>query len=56
MGISPMDSDPQLSHRAAQFPWNFDLVGLDLGHSVLSVPELRTQTLICQCSDCVRSR
>ena len=40
MGIGLMDSDPQLSHGAAQFPWNLDLVGLDLGPGVLSVPEL----------------
>lgn len=43
MRISLMDSDPQLSHRAAQFPWNLDFDGPDcpdLGPGVLSVPEL----------------
>lgn len=55
MGISLMDSDPWLSHGAAQFPWSLDLVGLDLGPRVLLVPELMSQNIICWCIDCVRS-
>lgn len=48
-----MDSDPQLSHEASQFPRNLDLVGLDLGPEVLLMPELTSQNIICQCIDCV---
>lgn len=54
--ISLMDSDPQLSHKASQFPRNLDLVGLDLGPGVQLVPELMSQNIICQCIDCVWSR
>lgn len=43
MGISLVDSDHQLSHRAAQFPWNLDLVGLNLAPRMLSLPELITK-------------
>lgn len=56
MGISLADSDRQLSHRAAQFPWNLDLVGLNLAPRVLSLPELMSQNIICWCIDCVRTR
>lgn len=56
MGISLVDSDHQLSHRAAQFPWNLDLVGLNLAPRVLSPPELMSQNVICWGIDCVRSR
>lgn len=56
MGISLADSDRQLSHRAARFPWNLDLVGLNLAPRVLSLPELMSQNIICWCIDCVRTR
>lgn len=56
MGISLVDSDHQLSHRAAQIPWNLDLVVLNLAPRVLSLPELMLQNIICWGIDCVRSR
>lgn len=56
MGISLVDFDHQLSHRAAQFPWNLNLVGLNLAQRVLSLSELMSQNIICGGIDCVRSR
>lgn len=55
MGISLVDSDHQLSHRAAQFRWNLDLVCHNLAHRVLLLPEFVSQNIICWGIDCVRS-